>query len=224
LALSAKIFRVKEPQSLDYIYEKLSTYRNEEEADDLKLQEFFDDLKVVGNILKGYYIYDEPITMNIAGELKDLPRRREALISFIDYMGSQFLIIFEKKRRANRIAVKLSEILFIRGDVIVEAYIPHEVLKGLHESTPEATKVIYFDNVDIPNIDKLALYGDALADTTLYNNYLEHGLIWYVVFQHKETGYIVGITRNTIIAMFTNMSLEDFQDFIIKYIMPLVSE
>jgi len=182
-----------------------------------RLKEYFDNLEVIGNLLKGYYIYDEIVTLNVQGELRDTPVRREVFLSIIEYRGSQFLIVFEKKNRANKIAVKISELLFIKGDMIVEGRIPHEVLKSLHESTPEATKVIYFDNVDIPNINKLALYGESLADTSLYTSYLSHGKIWYVVFQHKESGYIVGITRNAIIAMFTNITLEEFLDFIAKH-------
>ena len=221
MVLPAKIFRLQEYSSLDVIYEKLSSFSNMEEVEGIELRESFNDIKIVGSVLKGFFIYDEMASMNIAGELKDLPIRREIYLSIVDYRGDQYLIVFEKKRRANKIAIKISEILFIKGDMIVEANIPHEILKSLHESTPEATKVIYFDNVDIPNINKLALYGEALADTSLYANYLNHGKIWYVVFQHRDTGYIVGITRNAIIAMFTNISIEDFLDFIIRHILPL---
>jgi len=52
--------------------------------------------------------------------------------------------------------------------------------------------------------------------------YLEHGKIWYVVFQHKESGYVVGITRNLIIAMFSNITLDDFLNFIIEHILPMI--
>jgi len=210
MALSAKIYRFQETQPLDIIYEKLVSFSNSEVIGDLELKEYFYELNVIGNLLKGMYVYDEVITLNIEGNLKDIPVRREVYFSIYDYRDGQYLIVFEKKRRANKVAMKMSEIIFIKGDMILEARIPHEILKGLHESAPEATKVIYFDNLDLPNINKIALYGDALADTSLYSEYLKHGLIWYVVFQHKETGYIVGITRNAIVAMFTNITLMYF--------------
>jgi len=222
MALPAKIFRLLDNLPLDIVYDKLVNYSKVEDTGGVELKEYFDNLEVIGNLLKGFYIYDEVMSLNIQGELRDIPIRREVFLSIIEYRGSQFLVVFEKKARANKIAVKLSELLFIKGDMIVEGKISHEVLKSLHESTPEATKVIYFDNVDIPNINKLALYGESLADTSLYMNYLSHGKIWYVVFQHKESGYIVGITRNAIVAMFTNITLEEFLDFIAKHILPLI--
>ncbi len=221
MALSAKIFRLKEYNPIDVIADKLVNYSLVEEYEGVELKKYFEDVKVIGVLLKAYFIFDEPRVLNVAGETKVLPIRREALVTFRDREGEIILTVFEKKNRANRIANLISEVLFGRVGVVVEAKINHEILKSIHESSPESTKVIYFDNVDIPNVNKLALYGDALADTSLYKMYLDHGLIWYVVFTHRETGYIVGITRNLIVTMFSKMTLDEFSDFIDKYILNL---
>jgi hypothetical protein len=222
LALSAKVFRLKEYLPLDIIADKIKGFKKVVELDGVEIHQYFDDIKLLGDVLKAYFIFDEPKDLNIGGELRRLAIRREALVSFKEETGEVILIVFEKKFRANRIANLISEILYARAGYIVEARISHETLKNIHESSPESTKVIYFDNVDIPNVDKLALYGDALADSSLYNNYLEHGLIWYVVFQHGESGYIVGITRNLIIAMFSKVTLDEFHDFVLRHILPLL--
>ncbi len=222
MPLSAKVFRVKEYIPLDIIADKIRLYKTSREEDELKLDSFFEDIHLIGDTLKAFFVYDEAEAVNIKGELRKIARRREALIAFKDVGGELYLIVFEKKYRANKIANLISEILFTRIGGIIEVEIPHETLKTLHESNPEATKVIYFDNVDIPNINKLALYGSDLADSNLYNMYLEHGKIWYVVFQHKESGYVVGITRNLIIAMFSNITLDDFLNFIIEHILPMI--
>ena len=222
MALSAKIFRLSEYVPFDIIYDKLSNYKVVEEIEGVRLEKFFREISYTGEILKAELVYDEPYEVDVGGEIKLLPRRRYAMVAFTEYEGTIYVAILEKRLRANKIALDLSEILFIRRDMVLEAYTTHEILKGLHESNPESTRVIYFDNVDIPNVKKLALYGMALADTSLYSNYLEHGRIWYVVFQHRETGYIVGITRNMIIAMFSNISTDEFIDFIIKHVIPLV--
>ncbi len=222
MALSAKVFRLAEYIPFDVIYDKISNYRVSEEVDGVVIEKFFRDLSYSGNLLKAEYVYDEPMEIDVGGEVKLLPRRRYALLAFTEYEGNIYVIILEKKFRANRIALQLSDILFIRRDMVLEAYTTHEILKGLHESNPESTRVIYFDNVDIPNIKKLALYGRSLADTNLYSRYLEHGLIWYVVFEHRETGFVVGITRNMIIAMFSNITSDEFIDFIIEHLIPLI--
>lgn len=222
MALSAKIFKLKEPLPLDIIGDKLRSYRRAVNVNDLELSYSFKETELSGNILRTIFVYDEIKTMNIKGELKDIIVTREAPVIFRSEADETLMIVLDKKFRANRIANRISEILFAKIGGIVEANIPHEVLKSLHEQSPEHTKVIYFDNVDIPNVDKLALYGDALADTSLYNMYLEHGKIWYVVFQHTKTGYIIGITRNMIIAMFSKVSIEEFINFIHQYIIPLL--
>jgi len=222
LALSAKVFRVKRYLPLDIIADKIKNYRKIEEVEGVELSQYFDDIRIVGDILKAYFIFDESKIMNIRGELRRLGVRREALVAFKEEFGDILLIVFEKKFRANRIANTVSEVLFAKTGEVVEANISHETLKSLHESNPESTKVIYFDNVDIPNVNKLALYGSALADTSLYNMYLEHGMIWYVVFHHQETGYIVGLTRNLIIAMFSKITLDDFLEYIVKHVTPLL--
>ena len=222
MALSAKIFRLSEYIPFDVIYDKLSNYRVEEEVEGLKIERFFRDVSYTGELIKAEFVYDEPYEVDIGGELKSIPRRRYAMMAFMEHEGTIYVAILEKRLRANRLALMLSEILFIRRDMVLEAYTTHEILKGLHESNPESTRVIYFDNVDIPNVKKLALYGMALADTSLYSSYLEHGRIWYVVFQHRETGYVVGITRNMIIAMFSNITTDEFIDFITEYVIPLI--
>ncbi len=222
MALSAKVFRLDEELPQEIIFDKLRNYRVVDEVEGVRLERFFKDVVRVGSYIRGTYVFDEPIEMDVAGDVRLLPRRRYAEVAFTDYGGSSYLIILEKKFRANRIALELSEILFISRGKILEAYTSHEILKSLHESSPESTRVIYFDNVDIPNIKKLALYGEALADTELYSEYLRHGLIWYVVFEHRETGYVVGLTRNMIVVLFSKSTSDEFIDFIIRHIIPLV--
>ena len=46
---------------------------------------------------------------------------------------------------------------------------------------PEDTKVTFFDNVDIPNINKLSLYGPDLVGTSLFEDYgnaVTYGTLW----------------------------------------------
>ncbi|MFB6216005.1 MAG: hypothetical protein ABEJ72_03425, partial [Candidatus Aenigmatarchaeota archaeon] len=93
----------------------------------------------------------------------------------------------------------------------------------LHESNPRATKVIYFDNVDIPDVGKLALYGSSISDSSLYQEYLDHGNIWYAVFEVEEKGIVVGVTRNSVVVLFSNLEEHEFTDFIVEDILPLVS-
>jgi len=94
--------------------------------------------------------------------------------------------------------------------------------RKLHESNPQATKLIWFDNVDIPGVDKLCLAGFGLADTELYQDYLRHGNIWYVVFEVQKRGIVVGITRNSVITLFSKSTVREFMDYIVEGILTLI--
>ncbi len=76
----------------------------------------------------------------------------------------------EKKRLANFIANKLSGLLYGKAGQIVEACVAPETLRDFHLKNPEDTKITFFDNVDIPNVDKLSLYGPDLIGTTYFEN------------------------------------------------------
>jgi hypothetical protein len=76
--------------------------------------------------------------------------------------------------------------------------------------------------VDIPSVDKLCLAGSSLADTGLYREYLEHGRIWYVVFEARKRGVVVGITRNCVVTLFSKSTAEDFVRYIVEDFLALI--
>lgn len=222
MVLSAKIFRLRKNLDFDLIADKLKIYKEEHEENDKILTSNFGDFLFMGDELRCKYYMDKLINIKYRGKEYNIPITKESKLIFKRYKDTVFLIILEKKNFANYIANKVSEALFIKIGEVVEVYIDHEILKALHESNPGAAKVIFFDNVDIPNVKKLSLYGKGLSDTNLYSMYLEHGKIWYVVFEFNKYGYIIGITRNCVLAMFTNIDEEQFIQFIYKEILPLL--
>ena len=121
-------------------------------------------------------------------------------------------------------ANKGSKVLFIKPQAIVEVKISHITLKELHESNPQATRLIWFDEVDIPGVEKLCLAGPDLADTKLYRDYLEHGQIWYVVFEAQKRGVVVGITRNCVITLFSRSTAKEFMNYILEDLLMLVEQ
>lgn len=223
----AKIFRIAEDSDLGFIARKLKDYSEEEtyESGDRegKLITEVTDLETEDGTLYGIYSRDTLVSIyHRDGEI-EVPKTRETKLVFQERKGEIFLIILEEKPKANRIANELSEAIFLSSGKIVEGKIAEETLKELHESNPRATKVIYFDNVDIPDVGKLALYGSSLADSSLYQEYLDHGSIWYAVFEVEEKGIVVGVTRNSVVVLFSKLEPTEFLDFIINDILPLVS-
>ena len=111
-------------------------------------------------------------------------------------------------------ANRLSRVLFIQVGGVVEVDISSETLRELHESNPAATKLIWFDKVDIPGVDKLCLAGSDVAETGVYQNYLEHGNIWYVVFSSQAHGIMIGITRSCTVTLFSKSTIDEFIQYI----------
>ena len=228
MVVAGKVFRLSETLSLDEIASRLEGYRVEEpyEEGDYK---FTLVTEVVGllpkpeeNMLKGLYSHDYVIHVFHRGKVAPLPRTIEALFSFTRREDSTFLTVVEKKRLANFIANKLSEILFDRVGGIVEARIPPETLRDFHLKNPEDTKITFFDNVDIPNVNKLSLYGPDLINTSLFEDYCKHGDLWYVVARSKEYGYVVGVTRDVSVTIFNLTDKEKYLEYVTKEVYPLI--
>ncbi len=124
-----------------------------------------------------------------------------------------------KKMLSNHVAVKIGEILNID---VRESRITSETLQKLHESNPQSTNLIWFDNMDLPGVNKLCLSGESLADTGQYRDYLDHGMIWYVVFTSQKSGYTVGVTRNAVVTNFSKSTPDEFIEFVREEIISLI--
>jgi hypothetical protein len=229
LVVAGKVFRLSEQLSIADIVSKLEGYHVEEEYEegDIKLALV---TEVVGllpkdNALKGIYSHDFILHVFHRGKMTPLPRTVEALFSFAEHEGTTFLTVVEKKRMANFVANKLSEMLFEKVGGVLEARISPETLREFHLKNPEETKITFFDNVDIPNVNKLSLYGPDLVNTSLFEDYGKHGDLWYVVARSKGFGYVVGITRDASVTIFNLAEGEKdkYLEYTTKQIHPLTT-
>jgi hypothetical protein len=234
LVLPAKVFEIKEEADLDVIAGKLKRFREEElyetkEKQKITLITEILDLRKEGDSLSGVFSRDFMRQRLYRREFIETPVTEEAPFWVKPFPKKLFLIVQGpsvargvKKLLTNSVANKLSKILFITPHSIVETKILHETLKELHEATPQATKLIWFDQVDIPGVEKLCLAGPDIADTTLYKDYMKHGQIWYVVFEAPKRGVVAGITRNTVITSFSKSTTQEFMNFIIEDLLKLI--
>ncbi len=229
MVVAGKVFKLSEPLGIADVAERLADYRVEKEfeEDDYK---FGLVTELVGLVpkkdsLRGVYAHDFVIKVFHRGKVIPQPRTVEAVFSFSVLKDVTFLTVVEKKRVANFIANKLSELLFEKAGHIVEARISPETLKEFHLKNPEDTKITFFDNVDIPNVNKLSLYGPDLANTSLFDDYAKHGDLWYVVARSKEFGYVVGITRDASVTIFNLPATEKekYVEYITKQVHPLTA-
>ncbi|RLE66158.1 MAG: hypothetical protein DRJ38_02350 [Thermoprotei archaeon] len=224
MVLAFKIFEVVEELDLATIASKLKNYRllEVEEIDGREVEVGVEvtDLKAVDKSLVGVVDESFIVSLRYKGEEFRAPITVSTRFEFYPYEDRLLLIIAAKKPKANRLALMFSMVLSAKKTAILEAQIPAETLKALHEKRPGSTKVVFFDNVKLPGVDKLSLYGEQLADTSLYNEYLKLGKVWYVVFEAEE-GFVLGVTRNGGVVFFSKIDENSALEYIKEKIVPL---
>lgn len=227
MVVAGKLFKLSESLTVAEIASRLEGHKVEEDFEEgdykFSLMTEVTSLLLKNEILKGVYSHDYVIHVFHRGKVVPIPRTVEAVFSFSEYKGVTFLAVVEKKRLANFVANKLSEILFDDVGGVVEARISPESLKAFHLKNPEDTKITFFDNVDIPNVNKLSLYGPDLINTSFFEDYGKHGDLWYVVARSREYGYVVGTTRDASVTIFNSADKEKYLEYVAKEIYPLAS-
>lgn len=227
MVLAGKVFLVRENSDMDVLAEKLKAFKveteNTVEEQDFKLISEIQDLSAGKGTLEGTFSFDTVFVVKHRDKSVPVPRTYEAPFSFNLFKDRLFLTVYDKKNRANNIANEMSKAVFLSLGQIVEARIDPETLRRFHEKNFENTKIIFFDDMDLPSISKLSLYGDSLGNTTLYSDYLTHGKLWYIVLKSTKTGYVMGVTRNCVVTGFSKMEMSEFSSFIKGEILPLIA-
>jgi len=233
MVLPAKIFEIKGDVNLRWAFQKLEGFREEEPSQDEaeavnRVTEIL-DLSQEEGMVTGVFSRDFLRRRYYRRELVEATVTEEAPFWIKPFRGRTFLIVLApsvargvKKLLTNHVANKISEVLFNTAGAVVETRISNETLKKLHESNPQATKLIWFDDVDLPGVEKLCLAGSGLADTKLYQDYLEHGKIWYVVFKVQKRQIVVGMTRNCVVTLFSKSTVDGFIQYILEDLLTLV--
>jgi len=234
VVLPAKVFEVKEKVEPGLVLLKLRDFKEEETCktstgESVGLTTEILDLKSKGNIVEGVFSRDFLRSRFYRRNAFETPVTEEAPFWIIFSRKKTYLVVMApsvargvKKLLTNYVANKLSKVLFIDSQSILEVRMSHETLKEMHESNPQATKLIWFDDVDIPGVQKLCLAGSDLVDTKLYRDYLEHGKIWYVVFEAQKRGVMVGVTRNCVVTLFSKSTTQEFVNYIVEDFLKLV--
>ena len=227
MVLAGKIFLVRENYEMDVLAEKLKSFRVETETS-VEDQAFnliseVKDLTIGKDGLEGTFSFDSVFVVRHRGKALPVPRTYEAPFTFDIFRDRLFLTVYDKKNRANNIANEISKAVFLALGQVVEARIDPETMKKFHEQNSDDSKIVFYDDVDIPNISKLSLYGAELGFTSVYNDYLSHGKLWYIVFKSKKFGYVIGLTRNCVTTAFSRMELSEFKLFVKDQVFTLVT-
>lgn len=226
MVLPVKVFEVRglegDPR------DTLMGWREVEELEDEETQLVTEviDLEQVEDTVTGVFTRDFMRERVYRRRTRMTPETEEAPFWIVPHEGRHFLVVMApsvargvKKMLSNHVAVKIGEILNVD---IRESRITSETLQRLHEGNPKATNLIWFDNVDIPAVNKLCLSGEGIADTGLYKDYIDHGMIWYVVFKSLAKGYTVGVTRSAVVTNFSKSTVDEYIAFVREDILKLI--
>ncbi|MGC8556169.1 MAG: hypothetical protein ACP5NG_04100 [Conexivisphaera sp.] len=227
MALAAKLFRLRANVRPDVLVHKLKDFRLEREdvGTGQVLVEEIRDVAYSSGYLSALALKDRPLVFRRHGEVVKTVRTLEVPFYMRVEGGSQLLLVMAKKRLANEIASDLSRVIYGAPGGVVEARLSHDKFRQYFEASMEGARVIYFDQVDLPNVDVLALYGESLRDSALYHDYLEHGKIWYVVVSlPSRNGLTVGVTRNAVLAAFGRTTAQELIDFAFGELAALLEE
>ena len=222
---AGKVFVSTEHMPLQDISARLEGFREEGEYEEgevaLELVAEVANVSVEEEILTGLYSYDYVVHNYHRGKVLPSPATKEVLFAFTELEGRTYLAVVDKKAIANRIANRLSEIAFGEMGVIVEARILPDTLKEFHLANPESTRVIFFENMDIPNINKLSLYGPDIVGTSLFEEYSARGDPWYVLTKSKRHGHTVGVVRDGSVTLFNTVDQGQYIQYVREEILPM---
>lgn len=224
MVLASKIFYLSEKIGLNTIAAKIKDFKildiQEINGKEYEVGSSISSLEKIENGLRGKY--EESFILNFKYHDEDMlvPITVITPFEFIEKENITYIIIFAKKNRANRVANFFSTILTAEKNKILEIEISHKTLQKIVEERKEYIKVIFFDNVKIPGINKLSLYGRNILDTQQYEEYIKIGKIWYVVLEFSDN-IVIGLTRNGIVTFFSKIIEEDAFKFIEEKILPL---
>lgn len=225
--MPGKIFKLRELLELTTLKSGLQGYQVTEKFSEDQYE--FDLVTEITNLvqnennLTGLYLHDIVTYAYHRGKAVPIPQTIEAFFNFTPREEDTLLTILQEKWTAGRIANEFSRLLFDRKGSISEAEIPAEALQSFHERNPEGTKVVFFDHMGIPNLDKLSLYGPDLFETDLFDNYTGKGDLWYIVITSKKRGHVVGITRNAIVVIFNKVTQKEYLDYVTNEVFPLIT-
>ena len=224
MPISAKIFLYREDLALEGIAEALKGWREEETyevpGDTYDLLANVENVEYDEEELHGIYMYDSVTVHTWRGAVRPTPFTTEAPFVFTEQEGQRFVIIMAPKSVANRVANRLSTIIHDEQGTIVEPMIRTDSFDDFQAGT-DATKIMLFDDIDIPNMDKGTLYGDNVQQTDLYGNFVAHGRPWYMVSKTKQRGWTVGIVRDGTIVVFNTVDGVAFVEFLKEKIFPM---
>jgi len=219
---SGKLYLIQGSEDLEEIYDKLDGFSVTEKYEDGGFTfDLITDIQKVSageNHVSGIYCYDYVTRNYHRSKIMHTPITQECPFRFGTHGNSLWLLVMVSKDIANRVAIGLGGIcnLDVREGSIYSREMNHFIKLN------DKTKVVFFDEMDIPGVDKSSLYGNELVQTELFSSFAKRGTPKWVVTEAELKGYTVGVGGDVGVTIYNNVETKDYVEFVEDEILPLV--
>ncbi len=225
MPLAYTIFDVRENISAEEVFEKLSGFSLMKGSLEILGHSYalgvrITDLESSGRGVSGTYEEATPYTLTINEETIRVPRFLRVAFHFVWVKSGIFLLVASGKRRSLRISSTLSEAIFGKPDMISPVYIPPQRLRELYSENAEPRQVVFTGLREVAGVDTVVLYGKPLLQSSLLRRYMQVGQERYAVYR-DERG-LFGVSAGGLIVAFSKIDDEEFREYIIEKILPIV--
>ena len=225
---SGKIFTLPQHLTLDEIHGSLDGFKITEPYEStegpgfhIELIKDVTKLRAAPGGLEGIYAYDTVLQHKHRGRILHTPVTTETKFQISD-TPQMWLLCLAPKHTANKVAIDLATILYGADPEIRETSIWSRRIEEYLSENDQA-KVVLFDNLDIPGIDKDTLYGEELVQTDLFGRFKQSGTFRYIITKSRLTGYTVGIVSDGAVILFNTVEDDEYVSFVEDEIMPMVT-
>jgi len=222
---AGKIFYYLDPKTIEEIHETLRGFTVNDTVEEGEISlDLKTDIGALGLLedgdLQGVWKQDEIISLTHRGQLTYHLITKEFPFVFTLKDEQPYLIVLGKKQLANTVANKLSETIWGEIGHIIEPRMNPKALRGYYEGS-DGTKILLFENLDTPNLDKWTGYGEDVVQTDLYGKYVNVGSVRWVVMKSLKKGYTVGISSDCGVTLFNRVDTINYVEYIKDEIIPL---
>lgn len=224
---AGKIFLYQEVLELAQIQERLEDLSEEIEyaldGETFNLVTDISHLSLTEKELSGLYSADGVEAKMHRSGPQYVTYTRESPFYFFEEEERSYVLIMAPKRIANGIANKLSLILHDAVGAIAVPKLNPRKLREFCEGS-EAIKVLLFEEMDIPNLEKATMYGTNIVQMDLYNRFVDSGQYRYSVSKLKpeKDAHTIGIVRDGSVCIFTEIDSHEYVQFIKNEIVPMI--
>lgn len=147
---------------------------------------------------------------------------KSKIVDFAFISGSVWLLIFTRESESDKIATKISRIIYNQQEdpVLICQIFPHE-MNGFLNKHPHSLKRCNWDGVNLPNLNKVNFLGTDMGDSADYNRFDSHGQKnSLMVFLHRF-GITISLNRQASIHFYSKQTKDEQINFIVTHILPM---